>query len=217
MVVVLLSSCGIKGLYVHTICNIGPDCYAYEFCNDGVFRYKFYQESLGLGIIEGTWSKNGDTINLNIEKRKNNLVSCIKTYNKPGQANKKMRAFVVSTLMDTSNYNGPVRINNGDWKATDLFGSLLLPDDLVYSITFRNEGNYQFKDTTFLLHDSNINYIEVYLTEKEKWNVIEESMAKKFIKKGFRLYPVTNFQNVDLKQKVYYKKIKFSCNNLVSK
>jgi hypothetical protein len=90
--VILLTSCGIKGVYKHTICDIGTVCYAYEFCNDGLFRYKFIQEGMGSGVIQGTWTKNGDTLTLLPEKRDKVFVSNIETYTDYLNEGKSIRA-----------------------------------------------------------------------------------------------------------------------------
>ncbi len=214
IVVTLICSCGVKGLYVHTICDLGPSCFAYEFCNNGTFRYKFFHETFGDGILQGTWKKSGDTIRLYVEKGKEEIFHRINTYYKQNQANKEIKVFLISEFGDTSFYNGPIKVNDGEVLNTDLFGILNLPNKPIYSITFKNEGSNQLIDTTFLLNDNRANYIEVYFVEKEKWKDVENNMTKVFIKKGLKLYPLSAMNNPDLMQKIFYRKIRWSCNNL---
>ena len=214
---VILVSCGIQGLYKHTICNIGPVCYAYEFCDGGDFRYRFYHEALGNGTIQGKWLLKGDTIIINTDDLVNSLNSCVKTYRKSDQKGKKIKVFTISTYHDTANYNGPILINNNAWKNTDLTGQILVPDSNVSTISFKNEGNSHYVDTAFMFSDQKINYFEVYLADAGRLNELLATMTKKFIKKGFRLYPVSNVSNVDLKGKIYYSKIRTGCHYFTDK
>jgi hypothetical protein len=204
-------SCGVKGLYKHTICNIGPSCFAYEFCNDGLFRYKFYHETLGTGVLQGTWIQSGDTLILSVDKRNNEFISCIKTFTNPSQENCRIKTFIISPLSDTVSYCGFIKVNELDWKQTDVMGNLSVQVDSIQSIRIKNEGN-QVKDTVFIIHNTKVNYIEIYLAPKNQLQEIEEQMTNKFIRKGLKLYPVIDGKaGGDLQQKIYYNKIRWGC------
>lgn len=57
-----ISSCKTSGIYQHTICKKGPNCFRIELNSDKTFQYKYWQDILGKGTISGIWVKQKDTI-----------------------------------------------------------------------------------------------------------------------------------------------------------
>ncbi len=226
--IIILYSCSprLNGLYKHQICKHGPNCFYYEFCSDGSFKYQFWQDILGTGIFTGTWSINNDTIDLKLNKywlAKESKVQ-ISDYK-----NSEKTLITVSLLRprkqnvgDTLKTNWLISINDSDqYKSTNDKGELTIKKQFIKSIKIR-DWFQQFnappmiciKDSLFKLNTHN-NRIDIFVAECEYQPSMFEWMTKKFVLKGNKIYPITyEPEEALLGNKTYYKRVRRSCNNI---
>lgn len=218
----LSSTAQINGKFKHNICEYGPNCFVYEFNENGTFKYKYHQDVLGSGTLTGTYKKIGDTLKLNPNRvlYASNSKIIERNYHNPDSTKIKIKLqrLAEKGKTDIENWDWYVSVNDGEFIRTNDKGVLTIPRIKVEKIEIKDvlkmviESNLLKLTNTIFRPKTDKNYIEILASESEETGdlAILDWMTKSFILKGRKLYPLTFEPEVGFlgQKKTYYRKFK---------
>jgi hypothetical protein len=212
----------INGKFKHNICEFGPNCFVYQFNENGTFEYQYHQDILGSGTLTGNYIKVGDTLKLIPDKvlysPKSKIIE--KEYNISDSTKIKIKIQRLAKIGETDldSLQWYVSINKGKYLPTDKNGNLTIVKTKIEEIKIKDTWQVELGTKLWQITDSifrpktNWNLIEIYLSENDEGEnlAIIDWMTKIFVLKGRRLYPLTFEPEVGFlgKGKTYYRKIK---------